>query len=184
MNHNLKISNTYALYKTGHNKFTNWLKHTADACTKDTSSKTSKSKHASILPSSVAHYAEFQGLANTVVRTLLAEDIPYNIVNTLQNTIDLRRESFDFFRKQFEQQGHVNNAFLEKNDGHLHMIKVLVRVLKILNDKLKKAARRAESPDSSSQSMDKEETQIRNLFDVLNIQPTVERDSNVEEQLR
>lgn len=64
------------------------------------------------------------------------------------------------------------------------MIKVLEGVLKVLDDKLRKDTKASKNLDTNREPMDTEEAQISNLFDVLDIQSTVEESSEDENALR
>jgi hypothetical protein len=140
----LKTSSTYALYKARQNKFTNWLKHTADSCSnvsKSGKKSKPKSKHSSILPNSTVQISEFQGLASIVVNNFSTEEIPLAMVQTLRDVIHQRRQSAQFFHRLSEDAGRADEDLLRKNDGHVHIIKVLENVLKVFEDKLRARAR-------------------------------------------
>ena len=143
---NLNTTSTYALYKAGQNKFTNWLEHTADRCAKTTgSNKKSKSKHGSILPELTVHCSELQGLANTVVKCLSPEEIPITIVQTLRDVISQRRQSSNFFQRLSESGRRADEDLKWGNESHLHIIKVLENVLRLFDDRLKDRKREQDS---------------------------------------
>ena len=172
----LKTSSSYALYKAGQNKFTNWLKRTADSFNNANASsgKTSKPKQIGSHPSSAVHYSQLQSLTNTVVKNLPAEDIPLSIVKTLRDVVDLRRQSSEFFRKQSGDGRLLDEEVVRSNEGHLHIIKVLQNVLRVFDEKLRGRSKPQNKLDGSNQSVDKEEDRISNIYDNLELhQPKV-----------
>src|ERR1700730_15950311 len=91
-----RLFDTYKRYKTGQNKFTTWLKLTAERYGYNTGnnnddskskgkSKTSQVQRKDASSSAIGRIAEFAGLARTVVSN--AESIPRAAVQTLRDVI-------------------------------------------------------------------------------------------------
>jgi hypothetical protein len=75
------------------------------------------------------------------VKNFSAEEIPLVMVQTLRDVILQRRQSAQFFQRLSEDAGRADEDLLRKNDGHVHIIKVLENVLKVFEDKLRARAR-------------------------------------------
>lgn len=177
----LTFSGTHATYKARENKFTNWLKCTAEACSKSSfTSKKSTSKHAKILLGNRVRPSELQGLANIVVRALEAEELSYGAIDNLRQTISLRQESSHFFRRQYKQLP-ADDALKQSNDAHTHHLRVLEGVLKIFDKKLQELATR--STPLPSRPVQQINNEAPNIYDSLKVpQPDLEDTDNLVEE--
>ncbi|KAH8808304.1 hypothetical protein F5884DRAFT_364660 [Xylogone sp. PMI_703] len=173
----LRAFGTYALYKAGQDKFTNWLKQTADKC-KGNSADGERTK-AKRKPGIIVHYTELETLAQTVVAETPAQDIPTGIVQTLRDVIAKRRQSSRFFSKKSEKDG--DESLKKSNEGHQHIIKILENVLKLFEDKLKSKSSTAPKKEDS-RGMRHLEAQMSNIFDLLEISDPVARDPTVQDE--
>ncbi|RFU35972.1 hypothetical protein B7463_g368, partial [Scytalidium lignicola] len=177
----LRAFGTYALYKTGQDKFTNWLKQTADKCTGNTpngaDAKRTKGKGKN--PGVIVHYTELEKLAQAVVSETPAQNIPTGIVQTLRDVIAKRRQSSRFFSKQSERD--ADESLKRSNEGHQHIIKILENVLRIFEDKLK--SRGSSAPkEQDARGMRNTEVQMSNIFALLEINEPAIQDPTVQDE--
>ena len=124
-----RLFDTYKRYKTGQNKFTTWLKLTAEKCgydstpREDRKHKNPRGKPTQNGPSgAVVRMAEFADLAQAIVAQI--DSIPSSIVQTLRDVIVQRKKAFKHY-----QRGLAYDP--SSSDGHLHIIEVLENVMKI-----------------------------------------------------
>jgi hypothetical protein len=129
----LRLFDTYRRYKTGQNRFTTWLKQTAERCVSSASNnnddsksehkgKSSQGQRKGASNSTVVRIAEFAGLARTVASN--SESIPHAAVQTLRDVIAQRKKAAQHYQKR---SGYDASS----DDGHRHMIDVLEQVLRI-----------------------------------------------------
>jgi hypothetical protein len=130
-----RLFDTYKRYKTGQNKFTTWLKQTAEKCgysyasdrefkngSGNRSSKSQSKARKDVPSGTVVRMAEFAGLAKAIVAR--TENIPGSIIQMLKDVIVQRKKASDHYkiRSGYEPK---------KDDGHEHIIQVLEDVMKI-----------------------------------------------------
>lgn len=185
----LRAFGTYALYKAGQDKFTKWLKQTADKYTganpdRNDSKQTPANRKGPNGSAVVVHYSELESLAKTVVSETPAQDIPVGIIQTLRDVIAKRRQSSRFFSKKSEKKGDA--SLRDSNERHQHIIKVLEKVLKILEDKFK-GKDHGISKQPGGRGMSDAEAKLSNIFDLLEINDEENgikeiEDDNVEEE--
>jgi hypothetical protein len=129
----LGLFDTYKRYKIGQNKFTTWLKQTAEKCgyggssnddkhSNGNSSKSTGKQKIGIPSGQIVRLADFVGLAKAIVAQL--DSIPRAAIQTLRDVITQRKKASRHYGQRTGYKG-------SRDDGHSYMIKVPEDVLAI-----------------------------------------------------
>jgi hypothetical protein len=160
-----QTTSTWQRYKLGQNRFTTWLKETAEKVgggsqvvddAKTSKGKSSKQNPKAAAQAHVVHWTELAPLAKTIVQNSEEKSIPYGFVKILKDVIAGRKKSYRFYSR--EGDGRRDEKIVKGNETHAHHIKVLENVLQIFE-----GAREKFSDDFTGRVREREEKEMSRL---------------------
>lgn len=204
----LKGLGTWQRYKLGQQQFTKWLRQTStkliasgqgqepaaeeangDGDSASVKSKTRKKKTTKVPLEDDArfvHWTELERMAQVVASQASPEEIPAAPINILRDVVTLRKKSARFFNSSDAQDEETRT----RNAGHEHIIKVLERVLGMLEGAVKSVrngvaggVKGAQAKDQGKHATGVSTADLANMFEYLKVEaPAEDEDADEDDE--